>query len=201
MCCGRRHDDGFARRAEYGFLRSIRITVGLQMTNRGGGEPIPDMAFAPRSRMDPPPRSFAVDAYDCIMVSIRPDRPNTSLWRDRSRQWRAPLGSSDAGAVSRKARLAVHRPSACSGVKALRNTSCARRQRPQPPLAFRSLDPLRALREKRIAGDGTKNGLSSSEQRTGRKTKAQQTGPDCPSPFGNVTVTIAMGDRYAQTAS
>jgi len=30
-----------------------------------------------------------------------------------------------AGAVCRKARLAVHRPSACSGVKALRNTSCA----------------------------------------------------------------------------
>jgi hypothetical protein len=64
------------------------------MTNRGGGEPTTDMAFAPRSRMDPPPRSSAADAYDCIMVPIRLDRPNTSLWRDRSRQWRAPLGSS-----------------------------------------------------------------------------------------------------------
>ena len=123
------------------------------MTNRGGGAPITDMAFAPRSRMDPPPRSLAADAYACIMVPIRLDRPNTSLWRNRPRQWRAPLGSpspqaaSDAEAVSRKARLTVHRPSACSGVKALRNTSDAKAASRQAPLAFRSLDPFRALRE------------------------------------------------------
>ena len=54
--------------------------------------------------------------------------------------------SSDAGA-SQKRPLAVHRPSACSGVKALRNTSDARRQSRQAVLAFRSLDPFRALRE------------------------------------------------------
>jgi len=64
------------------------------MTNRGGGAPITDMAFAPRSRMDPPPRSLAADAYDCIMVPIQPDRPNTSLRRNRPRQWQVPLGSS-----------------------------------------------------------------------------------------------------------
>src|SRR3954453_3683899 len=46
-----------------------------------------------------------------------------------------------------KARLAVHRRSACSGVKALRNTSDARRQPRQALLPFRSLDPFRALRE------------------------------------------------------
>ena len=44
--------------------------------------------------MDPPPRSCAADAHDCIIVPIPSDRPNTSLWRDRARQWRAPLGSS-----------------------------------------------------------------------------------------------------------
>src|SRR6266478_3660990 len=54
--------------------------------------------------------------------------------------------SSDAGA-SQKRPLAVHRPSACSGVKALRNTSDAKRQSRQATLAFRSLDPFRALRE------------------------------------------------------
>jgi len=54
--------------------------------------------------------------------------------------------SSDAGA-SQKRPLAVHRPSACSGVKALRNTSDAKRQSRQALLAFRSLDPFRALRE------------------------------------------------------
>jgi hypothetical protein len=49
------------------------------MTNRGGGEPMPDMAFRPRPRMDPPPRSFAADAHGCIMVATRRGRPNTSL--------------------------------------------------------------------------------------------------------------------------
>jgi hypothetical protein len=166
-CCGRRRpsahgldrgvDDEFANRLGYRFLRSSPITTELQMMNRGGGEPSTDMALEPRSRMDPPPRSFAADAYDCIKVPIRPDRPNTSLRRDRSRHRRAPLGLSlsdvpataDVRAVSRKARLAVHRPSACSGVKALRNTSCVRRQSRQAPLAFRSLDAFRALRESR----------------------------------------------------
>jgi hypothetical protein len=32
--------------------------------------------------MGPPPWSFTADAYDCIMVVILADRPNTSLWRD-----------------------------------------------------------------------------------------------------------------------
>jgi hypothetical protein len=38
------------------------------MTIRGGGEPTENMAREPRGRMDPLPRSFAVDAHDCIMV-------------------------------------------------------------------------------------------------------------------------------------
>src|SRR3984893_14956997 len=29
-----------------------------------------------------PPRSFAADAHDCIMVWIRMDPPNTRVWRD-----------------------------------------------------------------------------------------------------------------------
>jgi len=46
-----------------------------------------------------------------------------------------------------KARLALDCPCACSGVKALRNTSAAKAARRQAAQAFRSLDPLRALRE------------------------------------------------------
>src|ERR1700741_2063030 len=54
-----------------------------------------------------------------------------------------------------KSPVAVHHRSACSGVKAcpwleqgaLRNTSTAKRQAAKPWLAFRSLDPFRALRE------------------------------------------------------
>ena len=49
--------------------------------------------------------------------------------------------------LRRKAHLTVHPPSACSGVKALRNTSDAKAARRQAALAFRSLDPFRALRE------------------------------------------------------
>src|SRR6202049_710148 len=49
--------------------------------------------------------------------------------------------------LRREAHLAVHRPSACSGVKALRNTSDAKAASRQAVLAFRSLDPFRALRE------------------------------------------------------
>jgi hypothetical protein len=39
------------------------------------------MAVMPKGRMGPPPRSFAADAYDCIMVRVL-DPPNTRLWRD-----------------------------------------------------------------------------------------------------------------------
>ena len=40
----------------------------------------------PGSRMGPPPRSFAADAHDCIMVrSLSMDLPNTSLRRDDPR--------------------------------------------------------------------------------------------------------------------
>ena len=82
----------------------------------------------------PAARSFAADAHDCIMVRIRTDLPNTSARREEAPQWRAPLGSQrthrhrpDAEAMQ-KAPIAVHHRSACSGVKALRNTTAARRQ-------------------------------------------------------------------------
>jgi hypothetical protein len=76
---------------------------------------------------------------------------NKSVAR-RYPQWRAHLGSfnrqapSDAEAMQ-KAPVAVHHRSACSGVEALRNTSHAKAASRQALLAFRSLDPFRALRE------------------------------------------------------
>ena len=81
------------------------------------------MAFAPRARMDPPPRSSAADAYNCVVVPIH--------WIDRIQVCGAiDRANGELASVIihiQKARLAVHRPSACSGVKALRNTSAARR--------------------------------------------------------------------------
>ena len=109
------------------------------MTIRGGGNPILDMVCAPRFRMGPPPRNFAADAYDCIMVRIR---SGSTEYR------RVARGSAADGEFpSDPAPLAVHPPSACSAVKALRNTSSAKAACRQAPLAFRSLDPFRALRE------------------------------------------------------
>src|SRR3954453_6625323 len=74
-----------------------------------------------------------------------------------------------------KAPAAVHHRSAGSGVKALRNTSDARRQSRQATLPFRSLDPFRALRElDRRRRDEER--LSRSEQRTANKPKYHLTG-------------------------
>src|SRR3954466_12833959 len=75
----------------------------------------------------------------------------------------------DAEAMQ-KARLAVHRRSACSGVKALRNTSPAKRRGAKLCYRFGPLTPS-ARSANLIAGDGMKNGLSRSEQRTGKKPK------------------------------
>src|ERR1700745_1818801 len=77
--------------------------------------------------------------------------------------------TSDAESLQ-KAPVAVHHRSACSGVKALRNTSTAKRQAAKPWLAFRSLDPFRALREPdRRRRDEER--LFRSEQKTGNKPK------------------------------
>src|SRR4051794_24022691 len=85
------------------------------MTIRGGSHPKPTMVSTPFSRMGPPPRSFAADAHDCIMVRDPRDRPNTRLWRDDPR----PMASSplivDARlSPSNCARVSGQR-SACSG--------------------------------------------------------------------------------------
>src|SRR6185369_5662274 len=119
----------------------------------------------PTDRMGPPPGasppmrmtaswsgSNDPTAYKCVARRCTP--------------WRAPLGSlnrptdrhqPDTEAMP-KARLAVHRRSACSGVKALRNTSAARRQAAKLCYRFGPLTPS-ARSANLIAGDGTKNGF------------------------------------------
>src|SRR4029077_5951520 len=90
-------------------------------------------------------------------------RRNGELPSDPDRQCQTPE-------LRKKPHLAVHRPSACSGVKALRNTSDAKAASRQALLAFRSLDPFRALREPdRRRRDEERP--SRSEQRTGNKPK------------------------------
>jgi hypothetical protein len=117
-----------------------------------------------------------------------PNLPNTSLRRAIRVQWRAPLRSSRrriAGAIrrgaSKKGPSPAYRPSVCSGVKALRNTSLAKAASRQAPLAFRSLDPFRAFREpdcrrwdeKRPFPLRTKNCQHNPEQPLDRKSPIQ----------------------------
>ena len=53
-----------------------------------------DMAIGPRVRMGPPPRSFAADAHDCIMVQVENITCRIQVCGASARaSWQAPLGS------------------------------------------------------------------------------------------------------------
>src|SRR5215831_11208816 len=62
-----------------------------------------------------------------------------------------------------KSPVALHRPFACSDVKALRNTSAARRQAAKLCYRFGPLTPS-ARSANLIVGDGTKNGFPASNK-------------------------------------
>jgi hypothetical protein len=114
------------------------------------------MALMPTERMGPPARSFAADAHDCIMVRIQTDRPHTSLWREERC---APMASSpriitqtyngrhQTREIQRKAHLLSIVPPRAQGSRRCETQASLRRQAAKAPLAFRSLDPFRALRE------------------------------------------------------
>jgi hypothetical protein len=99
------------------------------------------------------------------MVRIQTDRPNTSGRREIS----APNGElpsdpqqGQTGTTRHrsyaKSPVAIHRPSAWSGLKALRNRSPAKRQAAKLCYRFGPLTPS-ARSAKLIAGDGTENGF------------------------------------------
>ena len=153
-CVRSREPTPWSRRPKRDRVSRRQVDDAMPMTIRGGGDP--RQAWLARRLRE----------WACRLGALPPMRmtaswsgsarnpPNTRVWRDRSRPGRAPLGSSPGhlpagsdAAASRKARLAVHPPSACSGVKVLPNTSFAKAARRPAALAFRSLDPFRALRE------------------------------------------------------
>src|SRR5712671_5790258 len=126
--------------------------------------PYSNLALDADRQNGPAARSFAADAHDCIMVRIkRPYRiqvcgtkmcPNGELPSDPQQTDRH---RPDAEAMQ-KAPVAVHRRSACSGVKALRNTTAAKRQAAKLCSRFGPLTPS-ARSANLIVGDGTKNGF------------------------------------------
>src|SRR6516165_8709559 len=125
----------------------------------------------PTERMGPPPgasppmrmtasgsgseRTYRIQVCGAKM------RPNGELPSDLHRQ----AGTVRQTGALQKSPVAVHHRSAGSGVKALRNTSVARRQAAKLGSRFGPLTPS-ARSANLIAGDGTKNGLSRSEQKT-----------------------------------
>jgi hypothetical protein len=85
-----------------------------------------------------------------------------------------------------KAPVAVHHRSACSGVKALRNTSDARRQAAKLCCRFGPFTPS-ARSANLIPGDGTKNGLSRSEQKTVSTTQNNRLTGKAPYKFESIS--------------
>src|SRR5246500_1578853 len=119
----------------------------------------------PTGRMGPPPGALppmrmiaswsgSKRTYR-IQVCGTKMRPTASSPSDPPRSDTQPPTRHEA---MQKARLAVHRRSACSGVKALRNTSDARRHAAKLCHRFGPLPPS-ARSANLIAGDGTKNGF------------------------------------------
>ena len=98
--CVRRPERPSRHRPRPLFGGPLTLRCRAAETIRGGGDPTPDMACKPPTRMGPPPRSFAADAHGCIVVRIQRDRPNTSLWRDDPR----PTASSPQIVSRRKAK-------------------------------------------------------------------------------------------------
>ena len=120
------HSTPFGARAS--FSADCRIAI------RGGGKPYSNVALMPIERMGPPPGAL-------------PPMRMTASWSGSERTYRIQVrgakkcrngelpsdlkghtGTVQDAEAMQKARLAVHHRSACSGVKALRNTSDARRQ-------------------------------------------------------------------------
>ena len=137
--------------------------------------PYSNLALDADRENGPAARSFAADAHDCIMVRIKRSyriqvcgaklRPNGELPSDpqqidRHRQ--------TLKLCRKKAPVAGHHRSACSGVKALRNTSDARRQAAKLCYRFGPLTPSAQLRKPdRRRRDEER--LSCSEQKTHHK--------------------------------
>src|SRR5271166_6053721 len=70
------------------------FSTTAELTTRGGGKPYSNMALDADRKNGPAARSFAADAYDCIMVRIKRSYRIQVCGTKTRPQWRAPLGSS-----------------------------------------------------------------------------------------------------------
>ena len=63
-------------------------------------DPQHDVADMPTERMGPPPGALPPMRMTASWLGPEVDLPNTSLWRQKMPEWRAPLGSSNRQAPS-----------------------------------------------------------------------------------------------------
>src|SRR5438874_10742176 len=165
------------------------------------GSRIRTWPLMPTERMGPPPGA----SPPMRMTASWSGSNDPTVYKFVARrcpQWRAPLGSStdrhrQTPKPMQKAPVAVHHRSACSGVKALRNTSHAKAASRQALLAFRSLDPFRALREPDSRRRDEER-PSRSEQRTLSKTKTTPLTGKAPYKFESSS--LQRGDGMGQAA-
>ena len=149
--------------------------------------PYSNMALDADREKGPAARSFAADAHAASWSGSNDPTVYKSVARRCAPMASSPwildrqTGTPNAEAMQ-KAPVAVHRRCACSGVKALRNTSSARRQAAKLCYRFGPLTPS-ARSANLIAGDGTKNGLSRSEQKTLSTTQNNRLTPEAPYKF------------------
>src|SRR5689334_9248149 len=102
-----------------------------------------------------PSRSFAADAHDCIMVRIRMESTEYSVWRDHRAHGELPSehhpdtyqpDQKSEWLPERPASLSIVPPRAQASRRCETQAALGRQSRPSS-LAFRSLDAFRALRE------------------------------------------------------
>ena len=140
------------------------LSTTAELRSEVAGNRIRTWHLMPTDRMGPPPGASPPMRMTASWSGSNDPTAYKSVTRRFRPQWRALLGSStDRQAPTRhtgmrKGRLAIHHRSACSGVKALRNTSPARRQAAKLCYRFGPLTPS-ARSANLIAGDGTKNGF------------------------------------------
>jgi hypothetical protein len=126
------------------------------MTVRGGGVPACAMAFVPRKRMGPPPRSFAADAHDCIMVRVL----GPTEYKVVARLIRAP----ESGLPSDRHPVRIERPP-CSELSRYGLATAERVERRRPTLTA----PARAGFAIRRVGTKKRDSRSNKETDQGSK--------------------------------
>ena len=147
----------------------------VELTIRGGGKPYSNLAPMPTNRMGPPPGASPPMRMTASWSGSNHPTAYKSVARRRAPKASSPRIPNTPTDRHRPPRSYAkpdrrHHRFACSGLKALRNTSAARRQAAKLGYRFGPLTPS-ARAANLIAERRDEERLSRSEQRTGNSIK------------------------------